>query len=399
MLNKTLVLLTLMMTALSLFSQDTVEVKPTWVFSGFADAYYNLSFEGPGVGPKLWGPAAGSRAFDVNNNQFSLGMVQGKFTYSKKKLDFVADVIAGPNSAISTVAAFKNLSYPTSFGGGTFGIKQLYGVYKPNDKVSITIGQFGTHIGYEVIEPYINFNYSLSNLFNNGPFFHTGVKFNYAVSDKFGFMVGLVNTWDNFDDNNKFKDPIFQLSFVPTKGMNIYLNYITGKGDQAGSAHPVFATLSDPNSFTTGLLDLTAAYVVGKATIGLNAAAGSYSGSTTDTKTKFKALTKGKADNPSWSGIAGYFNIAASDEFAIGARYEIFHDYYGVRYIGANNNSFTLTGSFNLAGGSFILKPELRFDSSTGDNNVNGHTDIYFGKDGKTKASQSTIGMSAIFKF
>ncbi len=398
-LNKTFVILFLVIVSFPLISQeDSVETKPKFMVSGYADAYYNLSFQNPGAGAKLWGPAAGSRAFDINNNQFSLGMVQGKFTYTTSKVDIVADLIAGPNATLATVANFKSAAWPNGLGGGTLGIKQLYGAWKATDKLTFTIGAFGTHIGYELIEPTLNFNYSLSNLFNNGPFFHTGLKANYAISDKVGLMVGLVNNWDNFDENNGFKSPIFQLSLLPVDGLSIYLNAIMGKGDVAGTLNPEFGKLNEPNSFNTRLLDLVAIYTVGKVTFGVNAASGAYTGSNSDAKNIFKGITKNEKTSPTWGGIAGYFNVAASDNFSIGTRIEQFNDYYGVRYIGAKNTSLTFTGSITCADGSLILKPEFRFDSSKGKNNVNGHVDKYNDKDGTTDVQQ-TLGMSAIFKF
>lgn len=397
-LNKSFFILLGVLSVFHMKGQDSIPPK-TINISGYADMYYNIGFNNPGVGAKLWGPAAGSRAFDINNNQFSLGMIQGKVQYIKDKIELVADMIAGPNTSLATLAQFTGSSFPLSLGGGVFGIKQLYGVYKPTDKLSFTLGQFGTHIGYEVIESSINFHYSLSNLFNNGPFFHTGIKVNYAISDKIGIMAGLVNAWDTYDDNNAFKSPIAQVSILPVEGLFIYLNFLTGKGDRAGSLHPVFNDLPDPDGFNTTIYDITAGYTMGKLTLGLNGAYGVFKATENSVDTEFKKITKGETDNPNFGGVAGYLSIAATDKVALGARVEQYSDYYGVRYLGGQNTSVTFTTSFSLAGGSFLLKPELRFDSSKGDNNVNGHADLYLGKDGTTQDNQTTLGLSAIFKF
>ena len=88
----------------------------------------------------------------------------------------------------------------------------------------MTAGQFGTHIGYEVIDAPANFNYSLSNLFNNGPFYHTGVKATYAFTDKVSLMAGVVNNVDGLGDNNRKKGIIAQLFISPVAGWNVYLN-------------------------------------------------------------------------------------------------------------------------------------------------------------------------------
>lgn len=397
-LNKTLFLLLGIVSAFNLQGQDSIPAK-TITITGYADMYYNIGFNNPGVGATLWGPAAGSRAFDINNNQFSLGMIQGKATYSTDKIDLVADMIAGPNASLATLAQFTGSSFPLSLGGGVFGIKQLYGVWKPTDKLSFTLGQFGTHIGYEVIESSINFHYSLSNLFNNGPFFHTGIKANYAISDKIGVMVGLVNAWDTFDDANAFKSPIAQISILPIDGLFIYLNFLTGKGDRAGSLNSVFDDLADDTGYNTSIYDITAGYTTGKLTLGVNAAYGIFKATENSVKTEFKKITNNETDNPNFGGVAGYLSVAATDKFSIGARLEQYSDYYGVRYLGGQNTSLTLTTVFSAAGGNLLFKPELRIDSSKGDNNVNGHTDLYLGKDGTTQDNQTTLGISAIFKF
>jgi len=397
-LNKSFFILLLMVSVFHLKGEDTIPPK-SFSIHGCADMYYNVGFNNPGVGPTLWGPAAGSRAFDINNNQFSLGMIQGKIQYIHDEIELVADLIAGPNTTLASLAQFKGSTFPISLGGGTFGLKQLYGVWKPTDKLSFTVGQFGTHIGYEVIEPNVNFHYSLSNLFNNGPFFHTGLKINYAISSKIGIMAGLVNSWDTYDDNNGFKSPIAQISILPVEGLFIYLNFLTGKGDRAGSLHPVFDALPDPNGFNTSIYDITAGYTMGKLTLGLNGAYGVFKATENSVDTEFKKITKGKTDNPNFGGVAGYLSLAATDMLSIGARVEQFSDYYGVRYLGGQNTSVTFTTAISLAGGSLLLKPELRFDSSKGDNNINGHTDLYLGENGTTRDNQTTLGMSAIFKF
>ena len=49
-------------------------------------------------------------------------------------------------------------------------------------RLTVTLGQFNTFYGYEVISPAANFNYTVSYLFNAGPFSHTGIQMDYAVN-------------------------------------------------------------------------------------------------------------------------------------------------------------------------------------------------------------------------
>ena len=57
-----------------------------------------------------------------------------------------------------------------------FAIKQLYLTYAPWENVKFTAGSWATHVGYELVDAHLNRNYSMSYMFSNGPFFHTGVK-------------------------------------------------------------------------------------------------------------------------------------------------------------------------------------------------------------------------------
>ena len=61
--------------------------------------------------------------------------------------------------------------------------------------------------GAEVIESKDNYNYSRGLLFNYAiPLTHTGVKWDKGFMDgKLNTALGLVNGWDNLQDNNKGK--------------------------------------------------------------------------------------------------------------------------------------------------------------------------------------------------
>lgn len=129
---------------------------------------------------KNLGVAGTARAFDQKAGQFSLGFVQTKMQYSNDKSDVVVDLAFGPNPDLGNYG--NVLGALGSNTGTALAIKQAYFNWKATDKLTLTAGQFGTHIGYEVIDAPVNYNYSLSNLFNDGNLYHTGVKGTYASS-------------------------------------------------------------------------------------------------------------------------------------------------------------------------------------------------------------------------
>jgi len=367
---------------------STASKKSKLSFSGYIDAFYFANLNNP-LSRKNTGNAGNERAFDQQAGQFQVGLVQTKMTYSTDKLEAVADLTFGNNADLGN---YGNLVGPLGPGSTALAIKQAYLTYKPTEKLSFTMGQFNTHIGYEVIESYANYNYSLSNLFNNGPFYHVGIKANLAVSDRFGLMLGAVNGVDNLYDNNKAKGIIGQVFISPAEGWNLYLNWIGSNESSAGK---------DSTGYFS-LFDLTTTYqVTEKFFVGLNAAYGTQKGD-------YQGGTPFYEKAQSWGGVAFYSNLSFTDFAGIGIRAEYFDNTSGVRFLrnnladtGTDVFSFTITPNFTLADGLLMLKPELRFDSfkkiqGAGNEGLQQFED----KDGNfTKSSQTTIGLAAIFKF
>lgn len=269
---------------------------------GYLDSYYLTAFNRPQSG-NLMGASAG-RAFDRLTDQFALGLVQTRFAYSTAKSEAVIDLTFGPNAALGNFGNHLG-SYTSGYSpangnqGGLYAssvaIKQAYFAYKLTDKWSFTVGQFGTHIGYEVIDAPVNYNYSLSNLFNNGPFYHIGAKTQYMFSDKFGVMLGLVNNWDALTDWKSQKTTIAQVFVSPVEGWNLYVNYIGGYHDDAFKLRPYLPGTKEPNSdgnsgttvarasgtsggYIRQMIDLTTGYqITDRLYVGINAAIGWYS--------------------------------------------------------------------------------------------------------------------------
>ena len=134
--------------------------RTAFKISGSVDGYYKYDFA----------KTAGNTytSFTQTHNSFALGMASVKFEHKGEKVSAVADLGFGPRA--------KEFSYTDD--GITQAIKQLYVSYSPADWITFTLGTWGTHVGYEVLDPQINRNYSMSYMFTNGPFSHTGVKAN-----------------------------------------------------------------------------------------------------------------------------------------------------------------------------------------------------------------------------
>ena len=147
-------------------------------FSGYVDTYYFLNSNKT---RSNLGASGFERIFDQKANTFQVGLAQLKTTYTSGRVEGVMDLVFGNHADLGN---YGNIVSPLGGSGTALAIKQAYIDFDLSDKFSITAGQFGTNVGYEVIDAPVNFNYSLSNLFGNGPFYHTGFKLDIAASEK-----------------------------------------------------------------------------------------------------------------------------------------------------------------------------------------------------------------------
>ena len=375
---------------LSLKAQDSLNMdskvlsKDNFNIEGYVDLNYFHNFNNPFNGSNL-GQSGYERAFDQMSGQFQLGLVQTKMTYKHKKSEAVVDLVFGPHADLGN---YGNVAGP--IGNSTaLAIKQAYFDWNATDKFTLTAGQFGTHIGYEVIEAKDNFHYSLNNLFNNGPFYHTGIKGTYAFNDKLSLMAGIVNNWDNLYDNNQFKTVISQLTYEPNDKTSLYLNYIIGNESNTTS----FNAGDNTNSLKQAL-DLVGTFsVTEKFNVGVNAIYGQQGFDLNNDR-----ITQ------NWGGAALYLDYAISEKLAIGTRVDYLDNTQGVQYIGNTDVvSGTLTAVFTTADGHLQIKPEVRFDSYKKLDYTGVPTfDVqqFMDRDGNfTKSSQVTAGLAFVYNF
>ena len=150
----------LVMTALTTMAQTDSTKKSITSITYSLDAYYRYDFnDAPNTTNNL-------TSFSNSKNSFELGMASIKADHSFGKVSATADLGFGKRA--------RDFSYNDS--NTLTAIKQLYICYAPSSAIKFTIGKWATHIGYEMLDAYLNRNYSMSYGFSYGPFFHTGIK-------------------------------------------------------------------------------------------------------------------------------------------------------------------------------------------------------------------------------
>ena len=318
---------------------DKEEAEPSFSLTGYVDAYYQANFSSiDGEGDDKFAIPFGS-SFTGLTNTFGIGNVNLLAEKTMGKVSFVGQIGFGPRAVDAN--GDSNLGAAGNFAST---VQQLYVTYSPSDAVTFTLGNFGTFVGYEVIDAPANMNYSMSHLFSNGPFYHTGAKVDFAFGEGFGAMVGVFNDTDSKFDAIAGKHFGGQLSYA-NDALGVYLNAITGKDEERPNED------DDVNEFQ---IDLTATYQVSEVLmLGLNTS--SYS--TSDES----------EDNSDFFGTALYATFAASESTDISFRGEYFTGIAGDDDDSDQANVISLTLSGNFKVGDLRIVPEVRLDSGSND--------------------------------
>ncbi len=318
--------LTMLVSMLTLSAQETSEKKLS--FSGSVDTYYRANITAPNDDNQI----APATSF-ADTAGFSLGMANLIASYDGEKVGFVGDLVFGPRGEAASATI----------------LNQLYAYWNVSDKITLTMGKFNTFLGYEVIAPAGNFNYSTSYLFSNGPFSHTGLKADITVSEDVSLMLGVMNQTDITEFNPDGSYAVgAQVGYADQ-----YLNILW---DDAGLGLEI--------DYTGGF------YVSEDLFLGINAA---YADN----------------DGEGFAGAALYPKFATSESFSVGLRGE----YFATRSESVMDDpsafAATLTGSFTIEG--LIIKPEIRLDS--------GSEDFFIDTDLMPTKSLSSVLLAAIYQF
>jgi hypothetical protein len=327
---KHLFTLILVFTSILLTAQETTEetTKKKFSFEGSVDAYYRTNLTAPNDQDQI----APETSF-ADTAGFSLGMANIIASYEKGKVGGVADLVFGPRGEAASATV----------------LNQLFVFYNISENTKLTFGKFNTFLGYEVIAPAGNFNYSTSYLFSNGPFSHTGIKADFTLSEDFSLMLGVFNQTDVTEFNPDGSYAIgAQLGYSGQ-----YLNLLY---DKAGLGFEIDYT---------GGFDATDDFF-----IGVNAA---YADN----------------DGEGFYGVDLYPQYSLNKSFSLGLRGEYFQTMSEFIEDDLSVIGLTLTGSYTIE--DLTIKPELRLDS--------GSEDIFIDTDLMNTKSLASFVVGAIYTF
>jgi len=365
-------------------------------FSGYLETSYNYNFNQPN------GQINRGRSFDTRANSFNLNAFQLQATgalgdnsgYTAKMLFGTdASAIKNPNGNATNLTGTTN---------DEVDIEEAYAWYKAplGSGLTITAGRFVTFEGIEVIEGKDDYTVSRGLLFGLAePFTHTGVKADYQFTKQLDLALGVVNGWDQVEDQNSSK------TFIGRLGVNLGDPFSGGLSWTYGDEKPYAGSAVDVNHDMRTSVDATFSTVFNKTfTLAYQANYGEEANANTYAESHNGTVAPAGTSYATWFGFGIQPKVTITDKFWIGGRYEYFEDKDGARTGGVAGTlkpttlqNFTIAPAYKLTD-ALTVQTELRYDWS----NVN-----YFDQRnsagavpaGFASANQATVGAKIDYVF
>jgi hypothetical protein len=232
-------------------------------------------------------------------------------------------------------------------------------------------------------------------MFSYGPFSHTGLKADFALSDKWSLMASVMNPTDMTEFNlNGTYTLGAQLGYSTDAG-STYLNFVYG--DQDGRLVNDGSLITDQSSAgNTFQIDLTTGFNLSESLfLGVNT---TYNTTSSGEFFSGSDVQETDGDGSGFYGFAGYLQATTSDKFAIGLRGEYFSVFNGglEGVVGVNGRGDGNVFAMTLSGNAKISKnltliPELRLDSMG--------EEFFLDQDLNPSKSLASFLIAAVFSF
>ena len=207
---------------------------PTFKVDGYVEAHYSYNFNRPDNGITNY------RGFDNRHDTFTLSnaVLGGTFDHESLSGRLALQIGHTPSTYYLAEPSSPGASGAASTDAGVFKyIQEAYAGWKApiGRGLSLQGGVFLSPVGYEAIAVKDNWTWSRSNLFFGLPFYHTGLKATYPVTDRFSVMAMVTNGWNSVVDNNLDKSVAVQLTYEVPDRLSLSLLYFGGNERPQGA--------------------------------------------------------------------------------------------------------------------------------------------------------------------
>ena len=376
--------------------------------SGFVDVAYTQNFNNPNTNLNQL------HIFDTNANAFMLHlaqlMLERPADAGGSGLDR-AGFRARLNFGVDSRVTRARTNYQPGTSNDELDFQELYAEYivPVGNGLKIQAGKMNTLIGYEVINSWENPNFSRTFMFGlSQAFTTTGIRASYTFNPVVTATVGIINGWDNVDDNNQSKSVEWLLALTPHErfGLSFYGSYGAEQSNcQGGAVCTPYTTGADPRAKRLVSGAIVTAKVTSQDTIVLEP----YYGNEENANL---VLAGGRTAR--WNGLGAYLIHDFDEQWSLRLRGELFEDAGGSRtcggIIGVGGNANTCFGATSTTAAtpvhqtlwdatstiqfkpvpSLITRVEFRYDKS--DKNV-----FLYGS--RPANNQETLSFQVVYLF
>jgi len=171
------------------------------ILSGYVEAFYSWNFNEPS------NFITNYRGFDNRHNIFTIDniVLDAVGTLDRVQAHLALQVGNTPETYYASEPVWRATSGAGASGPSVWKLVQQANVgYKApiGNGLMIEAGIFLSPIGLEGLAIKDNFNWSRSNLFFALPFYHTGVRVSYPITDRWSASAMLCNGWNSVVDDN-----------------------------------------------------------------------------------------------------------------------------------------------------------------------------------------------------
>ncbi|MDZ4733560.1 MAG: outer membrane beta-barrel protein [Nitrospirota bacterium] len=307
---------------------------------GAVDASYTQNFNNPNTNVNSL------RIFDTQANSFSPNLAQVVLERPARaggsamdRVGFRTRLSFGSNARFSRART----NFQPGVADNEVDPQELYAEYLApiGNGLLLQAGKMHTLIGYEVINSWENPNFSRTFMFGLAQAFtETGIRATYQFNPMVTATVGLINGWDNIEDNNRGKTVVWLVALTPHErfGVNFFGSY---GAEQTNSPGVGPATPAAPGADPSAKRLVAGAIITAKVTDSDTIILEPYYGN--ESNASGARLAAGHSPNARWNGLGAYHIHDFNDEWSTRIRGEIFEDAGGAR---------TCAGAVNFQGGT-----------------------------------------------
>jgi hypothetical protein len=235
--------------------EEPAETRPAstrFQVQGFVDAYFAANFNQPADHANFF-PGVGTSA--KRDNEAGINLAQVDFVLAPEPVGFKLSLGFGNAPEVVHAAEVRGVATQPDVWRNVIQASAQWqtGVGRG---LLLEAGVYPSHIGMEAFQTKDNWNYTRSWLGELSPYYQTGLKLAYPLSERWSAQLHVLNGWQVIGDNNRGKSIGAQLAYAADR-FSISLNGIAGpeladNDDDVRALGDVVATWKATSSISLG---------------------------------------------------------------------------------------------------------------------------------------------------